>query len=82
MALSQHQKDILRFVGNNTVTAKAIVDRFKGHYYGNGQHHVYERISRLVKRGYLIRVKRGYYCRGPGKNKPKQIDDGSQLTLF
>ena len=80
MALTPHQKEILQFVGTREVTAKEIVNRFKGMYYANGRKHVYDRIARLYKSNWLVKVSRGVYRVGTGQKTV--IEDKSQLKLF
>ncbi|WP_028376001.1 hypothetical protein [Leeuwenhoekiella sp. MAR_2009_132] len=66
------------------LSKKEIIERGQIRYYFNTEKHVGHTLSRMVKNGILVRVKKGYYKRG--KSTPKhgrsvqQIEN--QIELF
>ncbi len=81
------QLEILKFVHKNGRTTKQeIMDRMPWGYYCNGPKHFGDMISRMVKNGMLIRVKRGTYEYNENRtvsNGPSKIEkDKNQTELF
>jgi len=75
---------IMRFVieGDGTISTKEAVDLCGGNYFYNGRKHVQESLTRLVNSGDLIRVRRGFYKKGPGGGKKYIPEPDNQLSLF
>lgn len=84
MSLTPHQKEIISIaqaIGGDFTKAQ-VVEAIGGNYYCNGDKHVGDRLSRMVKAGLLIRVKKGLFRIGTGtKLKPATIAEG-QTILF
>lgn len=83
MALSDKQKKVIEFClsNNNTISKKQAMGLINTHYC-NGEKHVGEVLSRMVKQGLLVRIKPGHFQLGKGtKNKPSTIDN-NQVNLF
>ncbi|MEZ7496489.1 hypothetical protein QO206_13405 [Leeuwenhoekiella aequorea] len=80
------QAEILEvFPDAETILSKSeIIERGQIRYYFNTEKHVGETLSRMVKNGILVRVKKGYYKRGkstPKHGRPvQQIEN--QIELF
>lgn len=82
--MTPEQKRILQIVHEygKDCPKKHLVEKLGGEYYANGEKHVGDRISRMVKSKMLVRVKPGLYRVGTGtKYKPATIDEG-QRRLF
>ncbi len=82
--MTPEQKEIMVFVihQGGSVTKKQVVSAFGRQYYCNGEKHVGDRLSRMVKSGLLIRIKPGVFEAGKGKkNKPSNISK-EQLSIF
>ena len=63
-------------------TKSECVRAFKLQYYCNAEKHIGDRLSRMVKCGYLVRDKPGHFKVSKGKkNKPFPILEGQQ-TFF
>lgn len=83
MALTEKQIKVIEFCrqNNNTITKKDAMGLINTHYC-NGEKHVGDCLSRMVKAGLLIRVKPGHFTLGSGtKNKPSTIVK-NQINLF
>ena len=80
------QAEILEtFPDKETILSKKeIIERGQIRYYYNTEKHVGHTLSRMVKNGLLVRVKKGYYKRGrphPKHGRPvEQIEN--QIELF
>lgn len=82
--MTTEQKQIVAILQANggEVTKAQVVEALGGNYYCNGDKHVGDRLSRMVKSGILIRVKPGLFVLGGGKkSKPETIAEG-QTMLF
>ena len=82
--MTPDQRDIMNIVNahGGECTKADIVAKLGGNYYCNGDKHVGDRISRMVKSGLLIRLKPGLYKIGKGKkSNPSTIAEG-QTSLF
>ena len=81
--LTEKQKTILEFAwkNDNKVTKSDAMKLINTHFY-NGDKHVGESLSRMVRAGLLVRVKPGYFEIGKGTRiKPTTIID-NQPNLF
>ena len=82
--MTPEQKQILQIVHayGADCPKSHLVEKIGWQYYANGEKHVGDRISRMVKANMLIRAKPGLYRVGTGtKYKPATIDEG-QSKLF
>lgn len=67
--LTWKQKKVLSFINESEskqITKKEAMQLIDDHYC-NGEKHVGETLSRMVKSGLLVRVKKGVFKTGPGK---------------
>lgn len=73
--MTREQKEITRFVLQNggTATKQQIVKALDS-YYCNGEKHIGDRLSRMVKAGLIKRVKNGVFEIGDGR-KPKPMTE-------
>jgi len=81
--MTKKQKIIIEFArqNNNTLTKKDAMGLINTHYH-NGSKHVGDSLSRMVKAGFLIRVKRGVFELGKGTRlKPVTIIE-NQLSIL
>lgn len=77
MSLTPKQSAVLQFCHDNGGITKAQAMGLINTHYCNGEKHVGDCLSRMVKSGLLIRVKPGVFITGKGKkNKPATIDAG------
>jgi predicted transcriptional regulator of viral defense system len=70
---------------DHTITMQDLDDNFGHLYYCNARMHLSMMMSRMVKNGHFIRVKKGTYKLNsmPIKNKNKAVQtDPNQSTLF
>ena len=82
--MTPEQKEIMAVMQANggKATKAQLVAALGGNYYCNGDKHVGDRLSRMVKSNLLKRVKPGVFDIGTGKkNKPSTIAEG-QTELF
>ena len=81
--MTPEQKEIMALVvKHGTITKKQVVEALGKDYYCNGEQHVGDRLSRMVKSNLLVRVKPGVFEIGTGKkSKPSTLDKGQQ-NLF
>ena len=82
--MTTEQKQIMAILQANggEVTKAQVVESIGGNYYCNGDKHVGDRLSRMVKSGMLIRVKPGVFKIGTGKKSKPEIVAEGQTTLF
>lgn len=81
--MTPDQKQIYQFISSQggAATKRDIVENLD-RYYANGEKHMGDRLTRMVKAGFLKREKPGVYSLGPGKKqRPAVIADG-QTSLF
>lgn len=77
------QKIIVEFcLKNNNECTKADAMRLINTHYANGEKHVGEVLSRMVKSGILIRIKPGFFKLGDGVRKVRNIIAPNQQNLF
>jgi hypothetical protein len=77
MSLTLKQSAVLQFCHENGGITKAQAMGLINTHYCNGDKHVGDCLSRMVKSGLLIRVKPGVFITGNGKkNKPASIVAG------
>jgi hypothetical protein len=79
------QKDILKlFVNDEFVLSKSfIVLALGNNYYCNAEKHIGDMLSRMVKNGTLIRIKKGVFKRGSSvKKQNTEFIDENQISLF
>lgn len=68
-----------------TITMQDLDDNFGHYYYCNARFHLSMMMSRMVKNGQFIRIKKGTYKLNmlPIQNKNKAVHtDTNQITLF
>ena len=86
MALTDHQRAILKFIGEpgREVKKSEIVDEFSYWHYCNSSKHIGDTLSRMVKTGLLDRVKVGTYRLGRSRSGTiaATISDPGQQSLF
>lgn len=81
--LTDKQKRILHFIGDDEVTKRKIVTRFQGWHYANASHHIGMILSRMVKSGLIDRVKKGVYKKVSKKGQATTPEaNEKQLKLF
>lgn len=82
--MTPEQQEIYQFVSEKggTATRREIVSDLKRCYYVNGEKHVSDRLSRMVKAGFLKRDKPGVYSLGVGKKHRPVPVDANQTSLF
>lgn len=83
MHLTEKQKKVVDFALKNggEVTKKQAMELINTHYH-NGDKHVGEALSRMVKAGLLIRIKPGYFKLGEGCRKKSEPIIENQITIF
>ena len=81
MAITEKQKAVIRFAQENggEITKKQAMTIINDHYC-NGEKHVGEVLSRMVKRGMLTRIKPGLFR--VGGLRPSEALDPNQSKLF
>ena len=80
--MTPEQRTIYEFVRTKGEATKREITAIADHYYCNGEKHVGDRLSRMVKAGLLIRVKKGVFKPGLGKkHRPKPVPENQQ-NLF
>lgn len=80
--MTPQQRQIYDFVRRNGQATKKEISEIADCYYCNGEKHVGDRLTRMVKAGLLIRVKNGVYKPGPGKKSRPVPQPQNQQTLF
>lgn len=81
--LTEKQRTIISYchAHDGKITKKEAMTLIDDHYY-NGDKHVGEVLSRMVKAGLLIRVKPGHFTIGKGtKQRPATVDN-NQVEMF
>jgi hypothetical protein len=64
--LSATQREVLNYViSHGTLTLRDAVRFFGQHYYSNAERHTGAMLSRMVRRGLLVRDRRGVYALQP-----------------
>ena len=83
MSLTTYQKELFTFIkSRGEATSAELVDEFGCRTPYAPNKYVGLALSRMVKNGFLIRVKKGVFKAGTGtKSKPSTIAEG-QATLF
>jgi hypothetical protein len=83
MALSEKQKKIIAWMGDEEKTKQQIVEQFGHWYYHNGYKYIGELLHRMIEAGKMKRVRRGVY-KVPDIYDPKKEEyvDPNQLKLF
>lgn len=78
MKPSDHMQQIMRYLATvESATKQDIYDNVKFGYYHNWEKYIGETLSRMVKRGFIFRVKRGLFSLSIPKEKiVKDIDVG------
>ena len=82
--LGYNQLRILRFISERggEVNFAEIVAKFETQYYTNAGHYVGLSLSSMVKNRVILRVRKGVYTVGTGKNPAKTQETNSHPTLF
>lgn len=81
----ERQKQVLKAFNNDKdlILSKSDIKQISGiGYYRNTDKHLGDVLSRMVKNGSLIRVKRGYFQLGQYKKRNTQINNPNQSSLF
>lgn len=79
------RKDVLQFFNGDKSKEYTKAEIIKGaglYYYHNGNKHAGDVLSRLVKSGFLIRVKKGTFKLGSPNRKVKDIINPNQVKLL
>lgn len=79
---SQKQKTIISYIlnGRGEIKTSEANDLFRHQYHHNHEKYISEVLTRMVRKGYLQRVKRGVYKLGPAMKRPvKSIPNQSSL---
>lgn len=81
--MTQKQKAIVQYLMTGQKTKSQIVNRFKSWHYHNSNKHIGGILSRMVKAGQIVRIKKGVYCinEEPVHKAKKEIDTNQQ-SLF
>lgn len=84
MALSHKQGLIVAFMrGKESVTKKEITEKYGFWYYTNEAFHIGALLSNMVKRGILIRIKKGVFKIGKNSgNTDLSLNNPNQTDLF
>lgn len=85
MSLTPQQTQILQDAQERggTITKREVVEMYGRCYFYNGEKHLGDILSRMVKSGLLIREKPGVFKVGKGKkSKPATLTPENQQTLF
>lgn len=83
MALSDKQKKVIAYcrAHEGKITKKEAMELIDTHYY-NGEKHVGEVLSKMVKAGLLIREKPGHFKIGKGTRSKPVPGTENQTKLF
>lgn len=80
--MTPQQRTIYDFVRSKGEATKKEISEIADNYYCNGEKHVGDRLSRMVKAGLLVRLKKGVFKVGRGKaHRPEPVDE-NQIKLF
>lgn len=81
--MTPDQKEIVAILQSNggEVTKKQVVEAIGGNYYCNGDKHIGDRLSRMVKSNLLVRVKPGVFRFGTGRKSNPSTIDTNQIKL-
>jgi len=81
--MTDKQKIVFEYVRENGIITNDKADKLiGGTYYHNSRKYVGEVLSRMVKSGLLLRVKKGIYKLGYRTNKKPDAVPENQLQLF
>lgn len=80
---TEKQKAVIAYClsHSNRITKKDAMAIINDHYC-NGQKHVGDVLSRMVKAGMLIREKPGVFVLGKGKRNKRTVEDNNQPEMF
>lgn len=79
------RNDVLKFFNGDKTKEFTKAEIIKGaglYYYHNGDKHAGDVLSRLVKSGLLIRVKKGVFKLGSMDKKKQQVINPNQISLI
>lgn len=79
------RKDVLKFFNGDRTKEYTKAEIIKGaglYYYYNGDKHAGDVLSRMVKSGLLIRVKKGLFKLGSGNKPNKELINPNQTNIF
>lgn len=79
------RKDVLKFFNGDKTKEFTKAEIIKGaglYYYHNGEKHAGDVLSRLVKSGLLIRVRKGVFKLGSLEKKKKEVVNHNQTSLI
>jgi len=80
MRPTDHQSQIIKYLSTvESATKKDIYDNVKFGYYHNWEKHLGDTLSRMVKRQFIFREKKGVYKLKPSQ---KTILEQPQIGLF
>lgn len=81
--MTEKQKAVINYClsHGNRITKKEAMTIIDDHY-ANGDKHVGETLSRMVKAGMLIREKPGVFLLGKGKRNNRTTRDNNAPTMF
>lgn len=84
MKPSPIQQDVIAFISKHggEVAFSEISAEFGVRYYTSSEYHVGQLLSRMVKSGFVKRVRKGVYVLGDGKKPPKAEESANHPTLF
>lgn len=78
---STKQNQVLNYLGTvDQTTSKMIYHHMPFGYYRNESKHFCELLSRMVRSGLIVRLKKGVYKLGPGRCKT--VNDTATIDLF
>jgi hypothetical protein len=82
--MTDKQRKLIEFArsNGNKLTKQDAVNLIGGTYYCNGAKHTGDVLSRLVKSGFLIRIKPGVFELGKGKKENHTPTNPKQVNLF
>jgi len=78
---SQKQTAILRYIADGEKTKKQIVNRFGAWHYRNSNKYIGEILTRMVRKGLLVRVEKGLYKRKHFERVEAE-NEREQISLF
>lgn len=79
---TRKQQKIIEFLMTHETMTKNDAMGLIDDYYCNGAKHVGDILSRMVKRGFIERIKPGLFKRGTTKTVVRDFKDPNQLDLF
>lgn len=80
MKLTPHQKTVVQMINDapdNIITKQDVCKVIR--FYNNTEHYVGEILSRMVKMGYIRRIKNGVFTIGSGMRAVEQIKNQTKL---